>query len=361
MRAKKLTSCEFQVVSNRSKGPPARTKQVTLPVRNRFEPLCEPSNAGGSSKQTCPNPPPRKELTNNLIGDSIIKRLGGHFTGLNPMNRIPKSLPGAGLRQIVNAASKLTMDKDSSLIVCAGGNDLFLRKKRTGRTEPIMSDFKDLIGKVKEKSNRGIIVGLIPRLNITREAHSKAIGLNIRVATLCQKANVRFVDPWDSFKHKKELFAKDGVHLSTAGSTKLGNLLNSRLYKALGKPIKTGKPKKSQPTGISGTQRVAKGTSGSDPRPKADNVRVKPTPKVVASLRPTKGAQGIPPSNPQKAARGASKDASPDPPADEGATTPVALPSSGEEAASTTSGGGSSDPNNSDGGAAPPAPPSPGN
>lgn len=75
-----------------------------------------------------------------------------------------------------------------------------------------MGNFGALSGNLKEKSNRGIIVGLIPRLKISHEVHSKPITTNTRVSTLCKKAGARFIDPCDSFVNKKKLFARHGVH-----------------------------------------------------------------------------------------------------------------------------------------------------
>lgn len=66
------------------------------------------------------------------------------------------------------------MDKRSSLILFAGGNDLFIRKGRSGSTEFFMANSALLIDYVKEKINRGITVGFLSRRNFTSEAHSKA-------------------------------------------------------------------------------------------------------------------------------------------------------------------------------------------
>lgn len=37
----------------------------------------------------------------------------------------------------------------------------------------------ETLGKVNEKSDKGIIVGVIPRLHVSGEAHSKAIAVTI--------------------------------------------------------------------------------------------------------------------------------------------------------------------------------------
>jgi hypothetical protein len=104
-----------------------------------------------------------------------------------------------------------------------------------------MSLFGEMIDKVKERSDKGIVVGLIPRMHLGGEAHSKAIGVNKRLEGLCRSKNVRFIDPWDAFKGQRALFNADGIHLNDAGAKKLAKLIETRLPKSL---VITGK----QPT-----------------------------------------------------------------------------------------------------------------
>ena len=227
----------FRTISNRSRAPQATGPQLPLSTRNRYEAFGESSTQNNNLQSN------QYELTNNLVGDLFVQGLGTHYTKLNPLNRITKSIPDAGLSTIRRTVSSMILDKRSSLIVCAGGNDLFLRKGRTGPTELFIANSAALIDTVKEKSHRGIIVGLVPRLNITSEAHSKATALNRRVEALCNAVDVRFVNPWDYFVNKRELFKRDGVHLNEIGSQKLADLINSRLYKNLEQPIKQGTTK----------------------------------------------------------------------------------------------------------------------
>jgi hypothetical protein len=92
--------------------------------------------------------------------------------------------------RVTKAINNLKIVKPSCLIVMASGNDLFLQKSRTSYTEPIMSMFGEMIGKVREKSDKCIIGRLIPGMHLSREMHSKVIVTNRRLARLCRTKNV---------------------------------------------------------------------------------------------------------------------------------------------------------------------------
>ena len=57
-------------------------------------------------------------------------------------------------------------------------------------------------------NENGILVG---------EWLSRAIGVNERVRVLCREVGVSFVDEWDRFFGRGELYVRDGVYLSRKG------------------------------------------------------------------------------------------------------------------------------------------------
>lgn len=221
----------------------------------------------------------RGEPGSYLVGDSLIRRLGKKFTGLSPTNRVAGCFPGATIAKIRNSLSSFNLEKNSSLVVVAGGNDLFLRKGPPGKTELIMADYESLIGRLREKSQRGILIGILPRRYTSREALSKAIAINARLDKMCKRHCVRFADPWDLFYNKSSLFAKDGIHLSSAGAVVFGKFLNSKLFKALARPVSRPKPAAVKQVGVRShsvaTQTVPAATAQLSPRstaPQADIV-----------------------------------------------------------------------------------------
>jgi hypothetical protein len=70
--------------------------------------------------------------------------------------------------RLTKAISNLKIDNVSSLIVTGGCNDLFLQRGGTADTGPIMSKFQEILGTVTEMSEKGIIVGFISRMQLSR-------------------------------------------------------------------------------------------------------------------------------------------------------------------------------------------------
>ena len=56
-----------------------------------------------------------------------------------------------------------------------------------------------------------------------------AIGINARVKQLCKENNIGFVDCWDNFWDKKELYSIDGYHLNRQGVLLLSDLSENKL------------------------------------------------------------------------------------------------------------------------------------
>ena len=67
--------------------------------------------------------------------------------------------------------------RNSCVIAHVGSNDLYLRGGRVGNSEPIVKDMKRLVNKVSEKTNKGIVVGMLPRSYVSHFALSKAIAI----------------------------------------------------------------------------------------------------------------------------------------------------------------------------------------
>ena len=136
----------------------------------------------------------RRVPVNLLIGDSLTGRHTQHrFEQLRQENQV-KSFPGAKIRRLTREITLLDIDRESTLIVSVGGNDLFLNGKRSGSTEGIVQDFERLLHTIKTRVNRAVVVGLIPRKYATREHYSKACWLNRRLGNLCRTYSLRYVD-----------------------------------------------------------------------------------------------------------------------------------------------------------------------
>ena len=59
--------------------------------------------------------------------------------------------------------------------------------------------------------------------------------LNGMVKQLCRDEDVGFVDVWDSFVGKEEMYSRDGLHLSGKGASVFAEGLSGAVVCALGK------------------------------------------------------------------------------------------------------------------------------
>ena len=156
------------------------------------------------------------------------------FANFNKKKRKVKSFPGCRVNKVTEEVEKLEIQSRNSCVIAhVGSNDLYLRGGRVGNSEPIVKDMKRLVNKVSEKTNKGIVVGMLPRSYVSHFALSKAIAINERMKKYCDQKKVEFIDLWGMFVGKRHLFRKDGIHLSEAGQRKFGEILNKECEKVM--------------------------------------------------------------------------------------------------------------------------------
>ena len=156
------------------------------------------------------------------------------FANFNKKKRKVKSFPGCRVNKVTEEVEKLEIQSRNSCVIAhVGSNDLYLRGGRVGNSEPIVKDMKRLVNKVSEKTNKGIVVRMLPRSYVSHFALSKAIAINERMKKYCDQKKVEFIDLWGMFVGKRHLFRKDGIHLSEAGQKKFGEILNKECEKVM--------------------------------------------------------------------------------------------------------------------------------
>ena len=146
-----------------------------------------------------------------------------------------KSFSGYKTKKIVEEIRKIELQKQNGCIIAhAGSNDLFLQSNKVGNSEPLVKDLKCMVDTIAEKTTRGIVVGMLPRSCVSYHALSKAIGINERIKEHCFKRKVSFMDLWNEFTGKRQLFRKDGIHLNEAGQRRFGELLSRECERVVG-------------------------------------------------------------------------------------------------------------------------------
>ena len=168
-----------------------------------------------------------------LIGDSIVKDQRDHFINKNKQRRKLKSFPGARVKKVTEEVKRLDQKSSRCIIVHAGSNDLCLRNNKTSYSEPVVKELETLADCISEKTERGFMIGLLPRIYSSHLEMSKAIGINERMKKYCQQKGVKFIDVWNIFIGRKHFFKYDGIHLSTLGNIKLGEILSKNCEESL--------------------------------------------------------------------------------------------------------------------------------
>ena len=83
-----------------------------------------------------------------------------------------------------------------------------------------MDKYRKLLKKTKEARVEQIILsGILPVFGnrIDGYRNSKRMTINGMVKWLCKEEDVGYVDLWDSFVGKEEMYVRDGMHLSRKG------------------------------------------------------------------------------------------------------------------------------------------------
>lgn len=206
-RPDRVKEDEWNIVKNGCR-PRSRDcgRDEELECRNRFASLGEgePSVANGPSSEG-------PEVM--VVGDSQIRYVDRAFCEKERKRRMRVCLPGAGVQDILDRYDRLVVGSGEASVVIlhVGVNDV---KKE--RSESLMKKYKDLLARVRESGRNAIVSGVLPRMNVSKEWSSRAIGLNERVRKECGD-DVVFLDTWSMFWGVNELYARDGLHLSKSG------------------------------------------------------------------------------------------------------------------------------------------------
>ena len=200
-------SRDFQVVRNNVR--PSVRKVMPINCQNRFKILSDTLD--------------EEEEEVRLVGDSIIGGQLKEFCARAPNSRKRYCIPGGGVDDVIAAIDKVAdlAPPNTTYVIHVGTNDV-----EQTRSEELIEKYKRLIRTFKDKSSDIVISGIIPRMMATRRFFNIATSINRRLANLCNKEHIGFVDTWDSFYHDRSLFKHDGIHLNQVGAARFGRLLN---------------------------------------------------------------------------------------------------------------------------------------
>ena len=105
-------------------------------------------------------------------------------------------------------------------------------------TTAIVEKYRSLLKKTKQaRVGQIILSGILPVFGnrIRGFRNSKRMAVNGMVRRLCKEEEVGYVDLWDSFVGKEEMYARDGLHLSGRGASVFAEGLSGAVASGLGK------------------------------------------------------------------------------------------------------------------------------
>lgn len=170
--------------------------------------------------------PPHIPPTTMIIGDSIIKRL--RYT-----NVVTHCLPGATVPDILSSFPKLVSSLPPSvnkIILHVGTNDATSQHSEQKLTK---LDFLQLIDMANSCDKSIYFSGPIPTYGRGVRSFSRILSLHSWLLSFCNTHKLNYIDNFNLFWNRPELFSPDGLHPSNLGSRTLADNL---CYAALTSP-----------------------------------------------------------------------------------------------------------------------------
>uniref|UniRef100_A0A4W3H0G8 SGNH hydrolase-type esterase domain-containing protein n=1 Tax=Callorhinchus milii TaxID=7868 RepID=A0A4W3H0G8_CALMI len=107
-----------------------------------------------------------------------------------------------------------------------GTNDI----GRTSRDE-LRSEFPELGIKLRNRTSKVMISGLLPEPGANWYRQKKIIDLNAWLKEWCGEQEFQFMGHWREYWGRWELFQRKGLHLNRAGTNVLATRINKELHK----------------------------------------------------------------------------------------------------------------------------------
>ena len=165
------------------------------------------------------------------VGDSIVRKTDSR---LNKGEDVVVCLPGARIEHVTARVEKIMgRGKGGTILVHIGTNNA----DKEGTTA-IVDKYSKLLKKTKEaRVGQIILSGILPVFGnrIDGYRNSKRMAINGMVKRLCKEEDVGYVDLWDSFVGKEEMYLRDGLHLSGKGAAVFAEGLSGAVASGLGK------------------------------------------------------------------------------------------------------------------------------
>ena len=143
-------------------------------------------------------------------------------------------LPGARIEPVTERVEQIMgRGNGGSILIHIGTNNT-----DKGGTTATLEKYSDLLKKTKQaRAGQIILSGILPVFGNRNQGYrnSKRMAVNGMVERLCKEEDVGYVDMWDIFVGKEELYFRDGLHISGKGAAVLAEGLSGAVVSGLGK------------------------------------------------------------------------------------------------------------------------------
>ena len=162
------------------------------------------------------------------VGDSIVWKTD---TRLSRGEDVVVCLPGARIEHVTERVEQIMgRGYGWSILVHVGTNNT----DKEGPTA-VVEKYRNLLKKTKQaRAGQIILSGILPVFGNRIQGYriSKRMAVNGMVKRLCKEEEVGYVDLWESFVGKEDMYVRDGLHLSGKGQQFLPRDCQGRLQVA---------------------------------------------------------------------------------------------------------------------------------
>ena len=172
-----------------------------------------------------------KSTSTIYVGDSIVRKTD---TRLGKGKDVVVCLPEARIEHVTERVEKIMgRGKGGTILVHVGTNNA----DKEGTTA-IVDKYRNLLKKTKEARVGQVTLSGILQVfgnRIDGYRNSKRNAINRMMKRLCKEEGVGYVDLWDSFVGKEDIYVRDGLHLSGTGAAVFAEGLSGAVTSGLGK------------------------------------------------------------------------------------------------------------------------------
>ena len=165
-----------------------------------------------------------------VIGDSIVRGSDRRFCGRSQETRMVVCLPGARVWDVSERVQDILKweGEEPEVVVHIGTNDIGRK-----REEVLKGEFRELGGELRRRTAKVTISGLLPVPRDSESRNGARWRINAWLKDWCRGQGFKFLDHWDLFWGRCDLYKKDGLHLNPRGT----NILAGRFAKATGETL----------------------------------------------------------------------------------------------------------------------------